>query len=591
MSVTPEILKQVKAIELRTRGLVGTLFAGEYRSVFRGQGMEFAEVRAYEVGDDFRSIDWNVSARLASPFVKTFTEERELTLMLLVDQSGSTRFGDPVTKAGLAVEVAAVLALAAAFHNDRVGALLFADQVERVIPPRKGRRHALRVIRDLVAFEPAGRRTNLAASLSYASRLLRHHSIVVVLSDFIAEGWERPLRRLAARHEVVAITVDDPREHVLPDAGWIEMLDAESGRRALVDTGSRDVRAKVSALAAARREERSRTLTSVGARRSRARDRPGLRPAAPARLRPQGTTDPPRMSLQTPQAAIPTVGDTIWVTRTVQLPPGRSVRAAEWEVADPVELLGPARVILHDTSAEVAYPLAVWRPGSHTLQMPGPLLLAPGGGVDSLAPEPVTLRVQSVLPRAAADTAIQPQPRADFVPRPATTPVPLILLLVLAVAVLAPLHWWWRRRGRPRPGPPPTPVPPDRRWTAGPTRESLAPSRERRPAGCARRSWSASPPRCPRSPPARSSPTSPPSDPSGRSASWVISSARSTPHGSATARRPTRWTSPGEPRHSSLGWWRWRHELRPPDPSPAAAGDPVLGLAPPPPGCPRGPVQ
>ena len=125
MSVTPEILKQVKAIELRTRGLVGTLFAGEYRSVFRGQGMEFAEVRSYEAGDDFRTIDWNVSARLGSPYVKTFTEERELTLMLLVDQSGSTRFGEPVTKAALAVEVAAVLALAAAFHNDRVGALLF----------------------------------------------------------------------------------------------------------------------------------------------------------------------------------------------------------------------------------------------------------------------------------------------------------------------------------------------------------------------------------------------------------------------------------------------------------------------------------
>ena len=136
--VTPEILKQVKSIELRTRGLVGSLFAGEYRSVFRGQGMEFAEVRAYEHGDDFRAIDWNVSARLASPYVKTFTEERELTLMLVVDQSGSTRFGEPQTKAGLAVEVGAVLALAAAYHNDRVGALLFSDAVERVIPPRKG---------------------------------------------------------------------------------------------------------------------------------------------------------------------------------------------------------------------------------------------------------------------------------------------------------------------------------------------------------------------------------------------------------------------------------------------------------------------
>jgi uncharacterized protein (DUF58 family) len=185
--------------------------------------------------------------------------------MLVVDQSGSTRFGEPQTKAALAVEVAAVLALAAAFHNDRVGALLFSDAVERVIPPRKGRQHALRVIRDLVAFEPAGRRTNLGASLSYASRLLRHRSIVVVLSDFIAEGWERPLHRLGARHEVVAITVDDPREHELPESGWIELVDAESGRRVLVDTGSREVRSRVAQMAARRREERARALTAAGA--------------------------------------------------------------------------------------------------------------------------------------------------------------------------------------------------------------------------------------------------------------------------------------------------------------------------------------
>src|SRR4051795_1351454 len=264
-AVTPEILKQVKSIELRTRGLVASLFAGEYRSVFRGQGMEFAEVRAYEHGDDFRSIDWNVSARLNSPYVKTFIEERELTLMLVVDQSGSTRFGEPQTKAALAVEVAAVLALAAAYHNDRVGALLFSDAVERVIPPRKGRQHALRVIRDLVAFQPAGRRTNLGASLSYASRLLRHRSIVVVLSDFIAEGWERPLSRLGARHEVVAITVDDPREHDLPESGWIEIQDAESGRRVLGGTGSREGRQRPTALAERRRDERARTLTASGA--------------------------------------------------------------------------------------------------------------------------------------------------------------------------------------------------------------------------------------------------------------------------------------------------------------------------------------
>jgi uncharacterized protein (DUF58 family) len=262
--ISPEVLKQVKQIELRTRGLVSSLFAGEYRSVFRGQGMEFAEVRAYEQGDDIRTIDWNVTARLASPYVKTYTEERELTLMLLVDQSGSTRFGEPRTKAALAVEVAAVLALAAARHNDRVGALLFSDQVEQVIPPAKGRRHALRVIRDLVAFEPAGKRTNLATSLLYAAELLWHRSIVVVLSDFFATGWEGPLRRLTARHEVVAITVDDPREHQLPDAGWIELDDAETGRRVLVDAGNAGVRSRVKLSSEKRRAERHRGLNAAG---------------------------------------------------------------------------------------------------------------------------------------------------------------------------------------------------------------------------------------------------------------------------------------------------------------------------------------
>jgi uncharacterized protein (DUF58 family) len=263
-AVSPDVLAQVKAIELRTRGLVTSLFAGEYRSLFRGQGMEFAEVRAYEPGDDFRAIDWNVSARLASPFVKTFSEERELTVMLVVDQSGSTRFGRPMTKAALAVEVGAVLALAAAAQNDRVGALLFADEVERVIPPRKGRRHALRVIRDLIAFAPEGRHTNLAASLLYATRLLRHRSIVVVLSDFVAEGWERPLRRLAARHEVVAIAVEDPRERSLPDAGWLELADAETGQRVLLDTGSRRLRDRLRTLSERRRDERARILAASG---------------------------------------------------------------------------------------------------------------------------------------------------------------------------------------------------------------------------------------------------------------------------------------------------------------------------------------
>jgi uncharacterized protein (DUF58 family) len=263
-SISPYVLKQVKNIELRTRGLVGSLFAGEYRSVFRGQGMEFAEVRAYEQGDDYRAIDWNVSARLGTPYVKTFTEERELTVLLVVDQSGSTHFGEPRTKAALGVEIGAVLALAAAYHNDRVGALLFTETVERVIPPSKGRRHALRVIRDLVAFSPQTRRTNLAGALHYAAELLGHRSIVAVISDFLAQDWSQPLRRLAARHDVVAITVEDPRESELPDAGWIDLEDAETGERVLVDAGSRVARGRLHMLAERRREERDRLLAAAG---------------------------------------------------------------------------------------------------------------------------------------------------------------------------------------------------------------------------------------------------------------------------------------------------------------------------------------
>jgi len=262
--VGPDVLRQVRRIELRARRLVTTLFSGAYRSVFRGQGIEFAEVRAYELGDDFRAIDWNVSARMGSPFVKTFEEERELTLLLVVDRSGSVAFGRPRTKAEIAVEVAAVLALAAARQNDRVGALLFSDEVEHVISPTKGRRHVLRVIRDLLAFEPAGRGTNLAAALAHAGRLLRHRSVVVVLSDFRAENWEVPLRRLSQRHEIVAITVDDPREVDLPDAGWIELEDAESGARRLVDSTDGGGRLRLRMAAEGRQLDRARALQRIG---------------------------------------------------------------------------------------------------------------------------------------------------------------------------------------------------------------------------------------------------------------------------------------------------------------------------------------
>jgi uncharacterized protein (DUF58 family) len=258
--VGAEVLRQVRAIELRTRRLVNTLFSGEYRSVFRGTGMEFAEVRAYEQGDDYRAIDWNVSARMGSPYVKTFHEERELTLLLVVDRSGSEEYGQPVAKAALGVEVAAVLSLAAARQNDRVGALIFSGSIDHVVRPRKGRRHALRVIRDLIAFEPEDPRTRIGPALAYAARLLRHRGIVVVLSDFRARGWEEPLTRLARRHEVVAITVDDPREFDLPDAGWIDVVDVESGERLLVDTSHQKARLRVAMGAEAFRLARARTL-------------------------------------------------------------------------------------------------------------------------------------------------------------------------------------------------------------------------------------------------------------------------------------------------------------------------------------------
>ena len=264
MTVPAELLKQVKGIALRTRGVVDSLFSGEFRSVFRGQGMEFAEVRAYEQGDDFRSIDWNVSARLGSPYVKTFTEERELTLFLVVDQSASTRVGTPVTKAARSVEVAAVLALAGAREQDRVGALLFSDRVEHVVRPAKGRRHALRLIRDLLAFESTRRGTNLLQAIHFTSRVLAHRGVVVILSDFLAEGWERALRELAVRHEVIAVTVDDPREEDPPAGGWVELEDAETGRRALVNTGSAAALRRWKAAAQERRTQRAERLLGAG---------------------------------------------------------------------------------------------------------------------------------------------------------------------------------------------------------------------------------------------------------------------------------------------------------------------------------------
>jgi uncharacterized protein (DUF58 family) len=243
--VPADVLRQVRLVELRTRGLVNALFTGEYHSVFKGQGMEFAEVREYSDGDEVRAIDWNVTARMGHPFVKRFVEERELTVMLAVDHSGSERFGTAQRfKSELATEIGAVLAMSAIRNNDRVGALLFTDRVEHVVPPGKGRRHVLRLIRDVLVHEPEGKGTDIPAAIDYLAKMLPHRAIIFLISDFVATGLERPLKILAQRHDVVAVTITDPRERELPDIGLARFTDPETGAVVDVDTGNPVIRRK-----------------------------------------------------------------------------------------------------------------------------------------------------------------------------------------------------------------------------------------------------------------------------------------------------------------------------------------------------------
>jgi uncharacterized protein (DUF58 family) len=242
--MTPEeVMHEVRRLEITTRHLVRDIVAGEYSSAFRGRGVEFSEVREYQPGDDVRTIDWNVTARLGAAYVKRYLEERELTVMFLVDASASERFGTRLrTKQSLAVEVCAVLALAAARNNDRIGAVWCTDRVERFVPPRRGRRHALRVINDLLAFEPAGQRTDLAAGLRFIDPILRRRSVIFLVSDFLATGYQAALERLARRHDLIALQLFDPRERGLPDLGLAALYDAEAGAWAWVDTGRRETR-------------------------------------------------------------------------------------------------------------------------------------------------------------------------------------------------------------------------------------------------------------------------------------------------------------------------------------------------------------
>ncbi len=241
--IPKEILKKVKRIEITTRGMVNDVFSGEYHSVFKGRGMEFSEVREYQIGDDIRTIDWNVTARMGHPFVKIFEEERELTVMLLVDVSSSGNFGTYERMKGeIAIEICALLAFSAIKNNDKVGLIIFTDKIEKFIPPKKGKTHVLRVLRELLYHKPQGTQTDIARALEYLNRVTRRRAVVFLVSDFLSTGYEKALQIANRRHDMVAITITDPRELQLPDVGFIELEDAETGEIVVVDTSYAQVR-------------------------------------------------------------------------------------------------------------------------------------------------------------------------------------------------------------------------------------------------------------------------------------------------------------------------------------------------------------
>ena len=238
-----DILKKIQRIEIFTNRLVNTVFAGEYESVFKGQGITFDEVREYQVGDEIRTIDWNVTARMGQAYIKQYVEERELVMMLVVDMSASTSFGSIAeTKAEIAAEIAALLAFSAIKNNDKVGLICFTDTVEHFVAPRKGKRHVLRVVRDILHFQPKQPGTNIETALAFVDQVLKPHSVVFLISDFKDTGYEKQLRLSSKRHSLTAITLQDRREVELPDVGLIELEDAESGERVTIDTRSEEAR-------------------------------------------------------------------------------------------------------------------------------------------------------------------------------------------------------------------------------------------------------------------------------------------------------------------------------------------------------------
>jgi uncharacterized protein (DUF58 family) len=250
-----EVLRQIRRLQLRARRAVQDLLGGEYHSVFKGTGIAFEEVREYQPGDDIRAIDWNVTARMGQPFVKRFIEERELTVLLAVDTSGSHQFGTVLQqKREVAAELAAVIAFSAISNNDKVGLVQFTDRVERFVPPRKGVRHVLRLVRDILFFKPEHPGTSLKVGLDFVNRVLRRRTIVFLLSDFLDHDYEQVLKRTGRRHDLIAIRITDPREETLPAVGLLELEDAETGSHIVLDTSSRAVRDAYANAARQRRE-------------------------------------------------------------------------------------------------------------------------------------------------------------------------------------------------------------------------------------------------------------------------------------------------------------------------------------------------
>ena len=244
---TKELLKQVRQIEIKTKGLVNQVFSAEYHSVFKGRGMEFSEVREYQFGDDIRNIDWNVTARFGHPFIKIFEEERELTVILMADLSGSLIFGtEDKTKQQIAAELTAILAFSALKNNDKVGLLLFTDKIEKFVPPRKGNKHVLRIIREVLSFEPEGKTTNIKAALEYLNHAIKKRSIVFLLSDFMDEGYEKILRVVGKRHDFIGIVMSDKRENEIPKMGLVKFTDAETGEERWIDTNDLKMRKHLS---------------------------------------------------------------------------------------------------------------------------------------------------------------------------------------------------------------------------------------------------------------------------------------------------------------------------------------------------------